>query len=342
MYSINSKIHPLGLAGLLLTLPLCIPEMQAQSKGLRDNTSVARYEGGTAAPTTIWNCVETGDAMKHSFIHRQPNQIVHSEYLQPAFDTLCHSGRPLRVLHIGDSHVAGKDFPNSVKNGIVRALGTADNDSTGTGIYFSYLAKNGATAWNFLTPQRQSEIQKRKPDLIIMSFGTNECHGMGYRETVHLPVLKKSVELLHELCPQAVLLLTTPPGDYLSQRVKYYVRSKKNGKCYRRYRYSRKPNPMSARCAALIRDFGAEAGCAVWDLHTIAGGEAAVRNWTSHHLMRPDHIHFLPEGYAFQGALLSEAFLKAYNAYITARIPSKTSVPSSILRPRIDSVYVEY
>lgn len=50
----------------------------------------------------------------------------------------------------------------------------------------------------------------------------------------------------------------------------------------------------------------------VWNLFDICGGEqAAQRNWVAAHYMRPDRIHFQPNGYALHGKLLGEAIAKA-------------------------------
>ena len=55
-----------------------------------------------------------------------------------------------------------------------------------------------------------------------------------------------------------------------------------------------------------------EHGLASWDLYNICGGEAAVRNWIAAGLMRPDRVHYEPQGYAIQGKLLAEALLRCF------------------------------
>lgn len=255
------------------------------------------------------------DSLLHSFIHAQTDSILRHNLLDNVFDTLCSGKRPLRVLHIGDSHVAGKSLPMSIKQYLTDAFGMAESDSLGKGIYFSYIAKNGATALNFLTPERMKNIESKNADLVIMSFGTNECHGMGYKEEEHLTSLSAAVDSVCRLCPNATILLTTPPGDYLTKRTRYYIKGK-DGKRYRRYRSSRNPNPMTVRCAALIRSFAEQHEMPVWDLNSIAGGDMAVRNWQKYNMMRKDYIHFYPEGYNFQGRMFGEAFIKAYNSYL--------------------------
>ena len=274
------------------------------------------------------------DSLLRKFVHSQPDSIIRHHQLTTVFDTLVHSDRPLRVLHIGDSHVAGKSLPMAVKQYLGNAFGLAENDSVNSGISFSFIAKNGATALNFLTPERKESIRGKNADLVIMSFGTNECHGMGYREEEHLASLTAAVDTVRSLCPEATILLTTPPGDYLSHRTRYYIKGR-DGKRYRRYRYNRKPNPMTTRCAALICRYAEEQDMPVWDLNTIVGGEMSVRNWQKQNMMRKDMIHFYPEGYAFQGRMFGEALVKAYNRYLVER----TFIDESIT---IINKYVEY
>ena len=57
---------------------------------------------------------------------------------------------------------------------------------------------------------------------------------------------------------------------------------------------------------------------AVWDLYGIAGGkENACANWQRAGMMRPDHVHYTPEGYRLQGELFYEAFINAYNESVS-------------------------
>lgn len=241
----------------------------------------------------------------------RPNVINRASALNRAFDILCRSGRPLRVLQVGDSHVAGGSYPGALRATLEQAWGKADNDSAGTGVHFSYMGRNGATAQWFANREKVAEIAARCPDLIILSFGTNECHGMGYSEELHRVQLEDFYEMLVSACPSAVIMMTTPPGDYLTTRRSYRSRSGR-----RVVRSSSRINPMSVRCAAALEGFGTDHGLPVWDLNSIAGGKTAVVKWQAAGLMRPDRIHFTPDGYRLQGKMLGEAILKAYNSYL--------------------------
>ncbi len=268
------------------------------------------------ALSSRWQVADVDSSMPNYFDNSQKNVINRAGVLTRVFDVLCRSGRPLRVLQLGDSHVAGGSYPQAIRNTLEQAWGRADNDSVGTGVYFRYQGSNGAAPQRFATKAKMAQVAVARPDLIILSFGTNECHGMGYNEELHRVQLEDFYEMLVETCPDAVILVTTPPGDYLSTRSVRYIRRGRGRKSRRVVSTVSRVNPMSVRCAAELEDFGTDHGLPVWDLNTIAGGSTAVKNWTAAHLMRPDRIHFTPEGYTLQGRLLGEAILTAYNHYL--------------------------
>lgn len=256
----------------------------------------------------------SGATLPPNFINGSPNVITRSEALRSAFDILRRSQRPLRIVHVGDSHVAGKDFPMAVRATLVAALGEADTDST-HGVVFNFIGKNGAIAHHFATTEHMEQIAAYSPDLVIVSFGTNECHGMGYTEEQHHQQLNEFLDLLHTTLPEAAVLLTTPPGDYITTHTTSYVKRGRK----RRRRVTRsvlRVNPMTERGANLIANVAAERGLALWNLNAIAGGGAAASQWHSAGLMRPDRVHFTPAGYTLHGQLLADALLAAYNDYL--------------------------
>ena len=265
-----------------------------------------------ADTATVRLLAEPGNSMPHSFRNAQTNCIIRPEALQPVTRVLARGERPLRVLHIGDSHVAGKNFPHAVKDELCRCLGEASQADEGSGVWFSYIGKNGATTQTFLTESYLGSFAAKKPDLIILSLGTNEAHGMGYREDLHQRQLEAFMKKLRQACPEAVVLLTTPPGDDLTSSYVNYRKMARSNRKVRQVHYAKRTNPMSSRCAACLTDYAESNGLPCWDLFTICGGEgAAQRNWVAGHYMRPDRVHFEPEGYRLQGHLLAEALLRA-------------------------------
>ena len=227
------------------------------------------------------------------------NEIVDSiALLTPVFERLRQvraglSEDTVRIVHIGDSHVRGHIYPQTTGARLIETYGAV-----------SYIDKgvNGATCTH---PDRIAEIAALKPELLILSFGTNESHNRRYNVNVHYNQMDELVKLLQDSLPNVSILLTTPPGSYESFR-------------QRRRRRTYAVNPRTATASETIRRYAKEHRLLVWDMYDVVGGKRrACVNWTEAKLMRPDHVHYLPEGYILQGNLLYQALINAYNDYVS-------------------------
>lgn len=230
------------------------------------------------------------------------NEIIDSiALLAPVFEHLRQvraglSEDTVRIVHIGDSHVRGHIYPQTTGTRLTETFGAV-----------SYIDKgvNGATCLTFTHPDRIAEIAALKPELLILSFGTNESHNRRYNINVHYNQMDELVKLLRDSLPNVPILLTTPPGSYESFR-------------QRRRRRTYVINPRTATAAETIRRYAKDHRLLVWDMYDVVGGKRrACTNWTDAKLMRPDHVHYLPEGYILQGNLLYQALIKAYNDYVS-------------------------
>ena len=230
------------------------------------------------------------------------NEIVDSiALLTPVFERLRQvraglSEDTVRIVHIGDSHVRGHIYPQTTGARLIETFGAV-----------SYIDKgvNGATCLTFTHPDRIAEIAALKPELLILSFGTNESHNRRYNVNVHYNQMDELVKLLQDSLPNVSILLTTPPGSYESFR-------------QRRRRRTYAVNPRTATASETIRRYAKEHRLLVWDMYDVLGGKRrACVNWTEAKLMRPDHVHYLPEGYILQGNLLYQALINAYNDYVS-------------------------
>lgn len=234
-----------------------------------------------------------------SFEGTRPNELTDANNLKPFFNKiLC--GQKVEVMQIGDSHVRGLTLPRTL-GARLKELFPADGEGEGASlISFHYNGINGARVPRYCAPELIDSVSIYNPDLIIVSFGTNEAHETYFSETRHKHNLDSLVSLLREACPRAMFLLTTPPGSHVAK-------VKKGPKV---------PQPMTENVTTAIRDFAATDACAVWDLWHIAGGyPTACDNWRRAGLMRPDLIHYQPEGYRIQARLCAEAIFKAYKEY---------------------------
>lgn len=238
--------------------------------------------------------------------------------LHPFWEKLGALDRPLRIVHIGDSHVRGHVFPyvmrcsleddfgsKAVENipvtyqtsGIARETGSS-------GVVYHILGVNGATCQSFSTPEHIRQIADLHPDLVILSFGTNEAHGRRYNASEHTATMNYLIEELKASCPDVAFLMTTPPGAY--------VRNGRRGKII---------NPRTPLVVENELKFAREHGIAIWDMYDIVGGkQRACLNWNAAKMYQRDKIHFTHEGYTLQGLLLHEAFIKAYNHYVATRL----------------------
>lgn len=201
----------------------------------------------------------------------------------------------LNILHVGDSHVRGRIFPNTTGECLAGIFGR---------INYTNLGVNGATCLTFTHPDRLKAIEESKPDLLILSFGTNESHNRRYNANVHYRQIDELVTLIRHRLPNVPIILTTPPGSYESFRQRN-----------RRRTYA--VNPRTVVAVDTICRYAREHHLAVWDMYNVLGGsERACKNWKEANLMRPDHVHYLPEAYVLQGELLFEAIINAYNRHV--------------------------
>ncbi len=202
----------------------------------------------------------------------------------------------VRILHIGDSHIRGHIFPQTTGKLLQESFGA---------VSYTDMGVNGATCLTFTHEKRIADIAALKPELLILSFGTNESHNKRYNQKLHYNQIDELVRLLRDSLPDVPILLTTPPGSYESFR-------------RRRRRRTYAVNPRTDTVTKTICRYAREHDLSVWDMYNLVGGKNyACTNWTGAKLMRPDHVHYLLEGYILQGNLLYQAFIQAYNDYVS-------------------------
>lgn len=238
--------------------------------------------------------------------------------LNPFWEKLGALDRPLRIVHIGDSHVRGHVFPYVMRCSLEDDFGSKAVENipvtyqtsgiareTGSnGVVYHILGVNGATCQSFSTPEHIRQIADLHPDLVILSFGTNEAHGRHYNAFEHTAAMNYLIAELKASCPDVAFLMTTPPGAY--------VRNGRRGKII---------NPRTPLVVENELKFAREHGIAIWDMYDIVGGkQRACLNWNAANMYQRDKIHFTHEGYTLQGLLLYEAFIKAYNHYVATRL----------------------
>lgn len=139
-----------------------------------------------------------------------------------------------------------------------------------------------------------------KPDLVIISLGTNESVQYPNIETGFLEQVQALVNGIRTYNPDAAFLLVTPPDAFLKKV---------------------KVNPGIEVVRRRILEYAVDNGIAFWDMYRVNGGVGSAMKWKESGLLRPDGLHFTRDGYALQGRLLFEAIMKSYNRYVADRYP---------------------
>lgn len=248
------------------------------------------------------------------FVGTQENKVENPEILASVFTKLKEKKAQTRILHIGDSHVKGNYFPGNVRKALEVTFGSEamGDDPIGynkpsiatetgkPGLVFSSIGINGATTRSFMKPEQLNAIKEQRPDMLIISFGTNEGYNKDYNAERHHSQLQNFLAAIRETCGDSIpILLTTPPG------------------CFKRgiTKDEKFENKNNSIVAQTIADFAQENNLALWNLYLISGDNNACSNWKKEDLILFDGVHFCPKGYELQGRLLGQAIAKA--AYAT-------------------------
>ena len=137
-----------------------------------------------------------------------------------------------------------------------------------------------------------------RPDLIIISMGTNEGFYKGFDSTVFYSHIDSFVVSIKNKNPGAAFLLTTP------------------GDSYRKARKGKVPNPDMKSARNTIIEYCKRNNLAYWDLYEIMGGYRSMGKWYASKLTSKDKLHFSRKGYEIQGELFYSALMNAYKEYL--------------------------
>lgn len=148
----------------------------------------------------------------------------------------------------------------------------------------------------------RSELAWRRPDLIILSYGTNEAFDPRFDPEVYRADLRRTIRELRDAAPQAAVLLIGAPDA-----------GKKTGRGDRvGCRYDL---PPALRAVQEVQHAVArEERLLFWDWAAAMGGRCAMQHYADAEpaLGRPDLVHFTEEGYARSGASLFQALMESY------------------------------
>lgn len=164
------------------------------------------------------------------------------------------------------------------------------------GILYHTVGVNGATFKDYNNSSLfMEQLKCLKPDLIIISLGTNESYAGTFDPEDLKQQVERFVQELRLQNPSCSLLFTTPSDNY----------KLKKGKAYH--------NAKPAVVGTYLKTYAAHHHDAVWDLYAVMGGKHAMQQWKKQGLSAKDYVHFTRKGYELQGNLLFDAIMNAYS-----------------------------
>nr|WP_314264807.1 SGNH/GDSL hydrolase family protein [uncultured Moellerella sp.] len=152
------------------------------------------------------------------------------------------------------------------------------------GVILSALGINGATINMFDKWQNgwSDTLAQLSPDMIILSYGTNEAFNDKLDINAYKQSLQQKVRLIRRNMPDAVILLVGPNDS---------IKFKQNDSCSEAQPIHL-TNVISAQKAV-----AQEEHTLFWDWREFMGGSCSVRSWAAQDLARPDLVHMSAAGY---------------------------------------------
>jgi LysM repeat protein len=185
--------------------------------------------------------------------------------------------------------IANQDATNYDLNGLVL-------ENNNAGILYHSIGVNGAKFSDYNKyPLFFEQLKVLKLDLLVISLGTNESFEKLTTDKYLLQV-QKFIDNLKSSNPNIPILFTTPPPSLFKRR---------------------NLNTIAMDYAEKLTNFANSNGCALWDMHAQMGGVYSVNRNFSAGLVNLDKVHYTKNGYEKQGELFTEAFLQAYQNFIT-------------------------
>lgn len=180
----------------------------------------------------------------------------------------------------------------TLDNAPVRILGVVAENHAAPGVTYDPLGINGARLKRWQTWSAaliNDNLRERRPDLVILAYGTNEVADGDWTPEGYARLLVKTVRQIQQAAPDAAVLIFAPPD--------------------------RADNAISVQRMPLLaeaqRRAALESGAAFWNGYAKMGPMSSL---IAYRLGQPDRVHLSGAGYQRLGNLFYADLLAAYNA----------------------------
>lgn len=185
---------------------------------------------------------------------------------------------------------------SSLPSGAAKNFYGVSLENSEPGVLYHTIGVNGARYDQYnLADLFWKQLPELKPDLFIISLGTNEAQRAAFAEAAFFAELATFLQKLRQAAPRAAVLITTAPDSYKGRRSNLVLKS----------------------LNASLADYCNRNYIPLWDLYRITNGYGSAYSWLHRGLMARDRVHFTTDGYRLQGSLLLAALARGYNNYIS-------------------------
>lgn len=183
-------------------------------------------------------------------------------------------------------------FTDSSKAGNLRILGFRNGTSKKLGLDVQSYGSSGARYVDYVNRCHYffEDLSLLKPDLLIISLGTNDSYTPGLNDADYYHMVSRFVKNVKEQHPGICILITLPPDLFFK---------------------SSKPVSAPVVFSTLFK-VAQEEKCALWNFAYVMGGENSMQAWVTAGIANEDMMHLNEKGYDIQGRLLVDALNKAY------------------------------
>jgi lysophospholipase L1-like esterase len=202
-------------------------------------------------------------------------------------------------------------------SGPVRLFGIV-LEKPGPGITYDSLGMNGAhvalLAHNFNEAHWAEQLQHRRPDLVLLNYGTNESGFASFVSNTYEKELRLAVKRLRKALPGVSLLLMSPMdraervagGDIVTL-------------------------PTIPKLVEIQERVARDTGCAFFNTFQAMGGAGTMARWYEAHprMVSADFIHPSPAGAKLVGNQLYMALLDGFTKYKLKRMREKYNLAAS-------------